>query len=144
MYEESRQHLELSLPWDCTDPAMGRRLAAYEWGLLSPEEDHQFEQHLLQCPACAAELESSWAAGVGIRASRRDRSRYAWVSVGLAAAAAVLFIILEFGGVMNPHGRPAGLSETQKAAPEQVSWTFELDIPSSDSFSYNLDIPGPS
>jgi hypothetical protein len=145
MHDESRQ-LELSLPWDCREPAMGRMLAAYDWGILSPGDEQQFEQHLLHCPACARELSTSWQVGASIRACRRHRPRFAWLSVGLAAAAAAVFVIIEFGDVMNPRGRPVDPGETVQAvpAPESASWTFELDIPNSNSFSYNLDIPGPS
>jgi hypothetical protein len=40
----------------CADPAHGSRLAAYELGLLAPEEQVAFEAHLGVCDACAEEL----------------------------------------------------------------------------------------
>lgn len=145
MLGETR-HLELSLPWECREPTMGRMLAAYEWGLLNSTEEEQFEQHLFQCAACAAELASSWPVGESVRVRRRHSRRFAWLSVGLAAAAAAVFVILELGGVMNSPDIPVSLSETDEAvsATAPASWTFELDIPNSNSFSYNLDVPGSS
>lgn len=42
----------------CTDPAVGRLLARYEFGKVTEEEKKAFEQHLLECEACYKEFYS--------------------------------------------------------------------------------------
>ena len=60
----------------CTDTTPGELLAAYEMGLLTPEEQAQFETHLSDCPACqedlyeAAPMMTTLHADPGIVASR--------------------------------------------------------------------------
>jgi len=40
----------------CTDPELGSHLAAYEMGLLPPEQQAVFEEHLRTCNACLDDL----------------------------------------------------------------------------------------
>jgi len=42
----------------CTNPAVGRLLARYEFGKVTEQEKKAFEQHLLECEACYEELYS--------------------------------------------------------------------------------------
>ncbi len=42
--------------WKCTDPRLGRLLAQYELGLLEEGEREAFQNHLLHCDFCHAEL----------------------------------------------------------------------------------------
>lgn len=37
---------------DCTNPDIGRLMARYEFGKLTPEEKEKFEKHLLECNVC--------------------------------------------------------------------------------------------
>lgn len=43
---------------DCTNPKMRKLMGRYEFGILSPNEQKEFEAHLLQCQACFEELYS--------------------------------------------------------------------------------------
>jgi hypothetical protein len=49
----------MSHPSRCIDTTSGELLAAYEIGLLTPEEQTRFEVHLVECPACQEELYES-------------------------------------------------------------------------------------
>ena len=40
----------------CSDGSVGELLAAYEMGLLSEEDRVRFEQHVVECPTCLAQL----------------------------------------------------------------------------------------
>jgi hypothetical protein len=40
----------------CTDPNIGKLIGAYELGILSAEENVQFENHLLECEYCFQSL----------------------------------------------------------------------------------------
>ena len=42
----------------CTNPKMRKLMGRYEFGLLSSEEQREFEAHLLECEACFEELYS--------------------------------------------------------------------------------------
>lgn len=42
----------------CTNPDIGRLLARYEFGKVTPEEKKQLERHLLECEACYKEYYS--------------------------------------------------------------------------------------
>ena len=42
---------------NCADKIIAQKLYAYELGLLSEEEQHELEIHLLKCEACFAEFQ---------------------------------------------------------------------------------------
>ena len=131
----------------CTKPFLGSLLAAYEWGLLTSHEETDFEEHLLTCAACAAELDRMWEVGTALRFSERKGKRLAWVPVGVAAAAALLFFIVNIGGLLGGSRHVDPVAENRSEAPGDqavTSWTFELNVPNSSSFSFVLDVPGSS
>lgn len=131
-------------PRGCVQPELGSRLAAYEWDLLPPPEDASFEEHLVACPACAAELASTSRLGAGMRVRPRS-ARRVWLPVGAAAAAAVVVL---FSQLLNAPRREAVASvpsDDSAASPaQQATMTFELRIPQQTSFTYDLSIPGSS
>ncbi len=129
-------------PRGCTDPSMGRLLAAYEWGLLGKHERDGFEEHLVSCDACSAELLATAHVGAAMRASRVHPSR-AWVPLAATAAAAAVFALFS---VMEGQHReaPVPVVETDpaSAAVQEATFTFELNVPRMARFSYDLSVPG--
>ena len=68
--------------------------ARFVAGTLMPHEREAFEEHLLECAACQAEVEL----GLTLRASgvpqSPRRARLAWRAAGVLAAAAILLIVV--------------------------------------------------
>jgi tetratricopeptide (TPR) repeat protein/TolB-like protein len=126
---------------DCTDRDMGRRLEAYELGMLSAEERKEFERHLIECEYCskkAAELgeavhllrhdpdvreqisrmdEKATGEKKEVRETRRPR----WVSAVTAVAViAVAVVVL----VLHPWRIEIHTDEPAVAAVDRLAVTY--------------------
>ncbi len=129
----------------CREPLKGRLLAAYEWGMLTEDDETEFEEHLLVCEACASELESTYSTGETLRLTRQRKRKFAWAWAGFAAAAATVLFVYE---AVGPSGTPneGAMTAVESSQPAQdvqmASWTFELEVPNSNNFSFELDVPG--
>jgi hypothetical protein len=132
----------LTAPDGCTDPARGQLLAAYEWGLLTPGEDHGFEEHLVSCEACATELLATSRTTAALRSTRPRRTRV-WLPLGAAAAAAAVLLFSNLLSQPRDDQTASLVSTDTVAAPvQQAAMTFELNVPSQSQFSYELAVPG--
>jgi len=89
---------ETALP-ACTEPEVGQDLLAYEARRLDPAGVERFEEHLLLCHACMAELQRSplVVAAVGASGEPAEAKRpHRWMTRPLLLAASVLVAL---GGV---------------------------------------------
>ncbi len=135
--------VEEGAPQGCIKPELGRLLAAYDWGILSEDEEALFEEHLLRCRACVFELESVWKIGAALRVPSPQKHKTHWLPVGVAAAAAALLIFLEVG-MPGPGSRDDGAlaRDTLRAtSPNQSTFTFTLETTPRENFSFQLNVP---
>lgn len=75
----------------CSTVAERNWTVRYLAGTLTPDEEDQFEQHLLGCAHCADELRFAAAVG-GSLSPAHSRSRFLVPAIGTAAAAALLVL----------------------------------------------------
>jgi len=133
---------DISAPAGCTNERIGRLLAAFEWGLLTSEEEERVEEHIIGCAACAAELNSMWAVGTAIRTSRKHH--VGWKPIGAVAAAAALFLTIGLGMLdrYEKHVNPL-MSDSldSQSGQSMVTFSYELTTTEDEGFSFNLDIP---
>jgi len=93
----------------CTNKIIGSRLHAYEIGLLGPEEQEEFEIHLLECPYCqervrefsrAAELirnDTKTQRAIGVLAGEKPsagKPRRHLLRIAVVAAAMVVLLLI--------------------------------------------------
>ena len=133
---------DASAPPGCNDQRIGRMIAAYEWGLLTSEEEQYVEEHIIGCPACAHELNTMWAVGAVIRASRAHR--VGWKPIGAVAAAAALILTIGLG-MLDRYEKQVdplmGDSLNNQSSQSMVTFSYELTTKREEGFSFNLDIP---
>lgn len=138
----------------CTNPRLGRLIAAYELGLLEEAERKQFVSHLIECFHCHNEL-YSMAPLMGVLRARREAalSRRQRQAVAVAAAVgqsvwkqriflAAASIILATGAIivvllLRDSSLPP--SPTPPIARTPVSWE-KLVVPKADYVPPRLDL----
>jgi tetratricopeptide (TPR) repeat protein len=125
---------------ECIDMELGQHLPLFELGLLKPEDQERFEQHLMECEFCRSELEKHRGLTPSIARHREElisylheleaseraektsaddsprsgftwRKSYLWAPV-LAAAAVLLFFLWPNGGGVS--GKYLGLLSFEK------------------------------